>query len=131
MFPLPSQPFKTAERYIQLRKICDPLSWADSITRMNDMILMPIISFFLLFIRAEDLITAAFTMIKTYQVWAEFTEYTQLQFDVQRMFLYSQSVGGPFIVTNDSTYMPYVFADAVYRVPVGMAKSPPGGKLEG
>jgi hypothetical protein len=47
------------------------------------------------------------------------------------MFLYSQSVGGPFIVTNDTTYMPYVFADAVYRVPVGMAKSPPGGKLEG
>lgn len=131
MFPLPSQPFKTAERYIQLRKICAPISWADSITRMNDMILMPIISFFLLFIRAEDLITAAFTMIKTYQVWAEFTEYTQLRFDVQRMFLYSQSVGGPFIVTNDSTYLPYVFADAVYRVPVGMAKSPPGGKLEG
>jgi hypothetical protein len=98
---------------------------------MNDMILMPIISFFLLFIRAEDIITAAFTMIKTYQVWAEFTEYTQLRFDVQRMFLYSQSVGGPFIVTNDPTYMPYVFADAVYRVPVGMAKSPPGGKLEG
>ena len=47
------------------------------------------------------------------------------------MFLYSQSVGGPFIVTNDPIYMPYVFADAVYRVPVGMAKSPPGGKLEG
>ena len=131
MFPLPSQPFKTAERYIQLRKICDPISWADSITRMNDMILMPIISFFLLFIHAEDLITAAFTMIKTYQVWAEFTEYTQLRFEVQRMFLYSQSVGGPFIVTNDPIYMPYVFADAVYRVPVGMAKSPPGGKLEG
>jgi hypothetical protein len=131
MFPLPSQPFKTAERYIQLRKICAPISWADSITRMNDMILMPIISFFLLFIRAEDLITAAFTMIKTYQVWAEFTEYTQLRFDVQRMFLYSQSVGGPFIVTNDPIYMPYVFADAVYRVPVGISKSPPGGKLEG
>ena len=131
MFPLPSQPFKTAERYIQLRKICDPISWADSITRMNDMILMPIISFFLLFIRAEDLITATFTMMKSYQVWKEFTEYTELRFEVQRMFLYSQSVGGPFIVTNDPTYMPYVFADAVYRVPVGMAKSPPTGKLEG
>ena len=131
MFPLPSQPFKTAERYIQLRKICAPVSWAESITRMNDMILMPIISFFLLFIRAEDAITVGFTLIKAYRVWAEFTEYTQLRFEVQRMFLYSQSVGGPFIVTNDPTYLPYVFADAVYRVPVGMAKSPPGGKLEG
>jgi hypothetical protein len=98
---------------------------------MNDMILIPIISFFLLLIHAEDLITVAFTMMKSYQVWKEFTEYTDLRFQVQRMFLYSQSVGGPFIVTNDPTYMPYVFADAVYRVPVGMAKSPPGGKLEG
>ena len=131
MFHLPSQPFKTAERYIQLRKICVPISWAEFITRMNDMILMPIISFFLLLIHAEDLMTFAFTMMKSYQVWKEFTEYTDLRFEVQRMFLYSQSVGGPFIVTNDPTYMPYVFADAVYRVPVGMAKSPPGGKLEG
>ena len=131
MFHLPSQPFKTAERYIQLRKICVPISWAEFITRMNDMILMPIISFFLLFVHAEDLITVAFTMMKTYQVWKEFIEYTELRFEVQRMFLYSQSVGGPFIVTNDATDMPYVVADAVYRVPVGMAKSPPGGKLEG
>ena len=131
MFQLPSQPFKTAERYIQLRKICVPISWAEFITRMNDMILIPIISFFLLLIHGEDLITFAFTMMKSYQVWKEFTEYTDLRFQVQRMFLYSQSVGGPFIVTNDPTYMPYVFADAVYRVPVGMAKSPPGGKLEG
>ena len=130
MFQLPSQPFKTAERYIQLRKICVPISWAEFITRMNDMILIPIISFFLLLIHAEDLMTFAFTMMKSYQVWKEFTEYTDLRFEVQRMFLYSQSVGGPFIVTNDPTYMPYVFADAVYRVPVGMAKSPPGGKLE-
>lgn len=131
MFQLPSQPFKTAERYIQLRKICVPISWAEFITRMNDMILIPIISFFLLLIHAEDLMTFAFTMMKSYQVWKEFTEYTDLRFEVQRMFLYSQSVGGPFIVTNDPTYMPYVFADAVYRVPVGISKSPPGGKLEG
>ena len=131
MFQLPSQPFETAEQYIQLRKICVPISWAEFITRMNDMILIPIISFFLLLIHAEDLMTFAFTMIKSYQVWKEFTEYTDLKFEVQRMFLYSQSVGGPFIVTNDPSYMPYVFADAVYRVPVGMAKSPAGGKLEG
>jgi hypothetical protein len=97
---------------------------------MSDMILMPIITLFLIFIRMSDPMTVAMTAMKAYQVWSEFTEYTRLRFEVQNMFLYCQSVGGPFIVTNDPTYMPYVFADAIYRVPVGMANSPLGGRLD-
>ena len=115
MFHLPSQPFKTAERYIQLRKICVPISWAEFITRMNDMILMPIIILFLALIQQSDPMTIIMTGMKAYQTWKEYTEYTELRFEVQRMFLHCQMVGGPFIVTNNSLYMPYVFADAVVR----------------
>ena len=61
--------------------------------------------------------SAAMTVLKAYQVWKDYTEYTILRFEVQSMFLYCQTVGGPFIVTNDPIYMPYVFADAVQRVP--------------
>jgi hypothetical protein len=39
----------------------------------------------------------------------------KLQAEVQLMFLHMAKVGGPFIRTNDLTYMPYVFADAVVR----------------
>jgi hypothetical protein len=131
MIPLPSEPFKTAERYIQLRKKCAPESWADTLTLMSDMILMPIITLFLVFLRMSDTISTAMTVIKAYQVWKDYTEYTSLRFEVQNMMLYCQIVGGPFIVTNDPTYMPYVYADAAYRVPVGIAKSPPGGRLDG
>jgi hypothetical protein len=34
---------------------------------------------------------------------------------MQRMELQARRVGGPFISTNDPTYMPYVWADAVTR----------------
>lgn len=131
MIPLPSEPFKTAERYIQLRKKCSPESWADTFNLMSDMILMPIITFFLLFLGMSDPLTTALTAMKTYQVWRDYTEYTSLRFEVQNMRLYCQIVGGPFIVTNNPTYMPYVYADAVQRVPVGIAKFPPTGTLDG
>ncbi len=98
-------------------------------TLISDMIVMPLIMFFTLFNQSYDLFSVASTLAKTYSLWKKFVEYTDLQFKVQRMYLHTMQVGGPFIVTNDSTYMPYVFADAVYRVPVGIANSPAGGRL--
>lgn len=127
---LPSEPFKTAERYIQLRTKCAPEKWADTFHLMSDMILMPIIMLFLIFTRVADPLTVAMNGLKAYNAWKEYIEYTQLRFEVQRMFVHCQLVGGPFIVTNDPKYMPYVFADAVQRVPVGMAKSPLGWRLD-
>jgi hypothetical protein len=115
MISLPSNPFVVAERYIQLRKVCVPDSWADTVTLFNDMILMPLITLFLLFVGLGDPIVLFTTTLKTYQVWKDYCEYTDLRFKVQQMFFICQAVGGPFIVTNDPTYMPYVFADAVVR----------------
>lgn len=97
---------------------------------MSDMIIIPIITIFLLFLQIADPITVAMNGMKTYRAWKDYTEYTQLRFDVQRMMLHCQAVGGPFIVTNDPTYMAYVFADAVYRVPEGIAKVPLAGALD-
>lgn len=120
MISLPSNPFVAAERYIQLRKVCVPDSWADTVTLFNDMILMPLITLFLLFIGLGDPIVLFTTTMKTYQVWKDYCEYTDLRFQVQQMFFVCQAVGGPFIVTNDPTYMPYVFADAVVRKNEGL-----------
>jgi hypothetical protein len=84
------------------------------------MILMPMITLFFIFVGQADPMSAAMTALKAYQVWKDYTEYTILRFEIQSMFLYCQTVGGPFIVTNDPTYMPYVFADAVYRTSQGL-----------
>ena len=98
---------------------------------ISDMIVMPMITIFMLLTHSYDMFSVASTLAKTYSIWKKFLEYTRLKFKVQLMYLHTLQVGGPFIVTNDSTYMPYVFADAVYRVPVGIANSPLGGRLLG
>ena len=117
---LPAKPFQTAERYIQLRTKCDPETWSGKTQLMSDMILMPIITLFLLFFQGADPMTVAMNGLRIYQVWKDHIEYTQLRFDVQRMMFHCQAVGGPFIVTNDPKYMPYVFADAAYRTSQGL-----------
>lgn len=112
---MPSRPFEVAERYIQLKKVCDTRSWFDTIQRINDMIIMPFIVVFLFILRKADVFLIASTIGRTYQVWADFIEYTHLRYEVQLMFLQTKLIGGPFITTNDPTYLPYVFADAVVR----------------
>ena len=123
-------PFELAERFIQLRKQCVPISIAEKISRISDMIVMPMIAIVLMFLKKHDIFMIVSTVTKAYSSWRDWFEYTDLRFAVQRMYLHTATVGGPFIVTNDPTYMPYVFADAVYRVPSGMG-NPEGGKLLG
>lgn len=122
--------FQIADRYIQLRKKWAPKTRADSIQRMNDLILSPIITLFLLLSRQGDIWMAVSGFVSIFFAWKEWLEYQSLRFQVQHMFLHTAAVGGPFIRTNDPEYMPYVFADAVYRVPLGIGK-PAGGKLDG
>lgn len=109
------QPFKTAERYIQLRKICVPDSWQGTMRRINDMILMPVILLFYLIVGRFDPMFLIPNLVSIYQAWREWMEYSDLRFVVQRMYLHTAKVHGPFITTNNPTYLPYVFADAVVR----------------
>ena len=55
-----------------------------------------------------------------HRVWMEWIEFQELRFKVQRMYLVSTMLGGPFIRTNDPEYEPYVYADAVVRAQTGM-----------
>jgi hypothetical protein len=112
---LPEDPFKTAERFIQIRDKCLPLTWTAQLQRINDMILMPLITICLFFIGNGDMMMLLSTAVTAHRVWTEWMEYTELRFAMQRMRLRTAVVGGPFIVTNDPKYMPYVWADAVVR----------------
>lgn len=126
-----SNPFKDAERFLQLKKICAPMTWGANIGRINEMILTPLITLFFVFLGDSSIWSVVPAAFSTFRAWRDWIEYQDLRFVIQRMFLHTMRVGGPFIVTNDPTYMPYVFADAVYRVPVGIAKPPLGGRLDG
>lgn len=108
-------PFQLAERYIQIRKKFVPETWSDTILLINDLILNPLITIFFLLTKKSTLIAAIPTLFSTLQLWRTWFEYTDLRATVQRMFLITVASGGPFIVTNDTTYMPYVWADGVMR----------------
>lgn len=107
--------FALAERYIQLRRLCAPQSWGDLMIRINEMILTPLITIFFIFLHGSDFATVVPAMFTVYRSWTEFMEYSELRFAIQRMYLKTMQIGGPFIVTNDPEYIPYVFADAVTR----------------
>jgi len=110
-----ASPFEIAERFIQLRRKCAPLSWGDTMIRINEMILTPLICIFFVILRLADIMLVISSCIATFRSWSEWVEYQDLRMMIQRMYLVCMVTGGPFIRTNDNEYLPYVFADAVVR----------------
>ena len=112
-------PFVTAERFLQLQKLCASPSWGDTAIRFNEMIVAPMVAFFCLLTGDRDIFMALSAGVAAHRAWGEWLEYQDLRFAIQRMYLKTMASGGPQIVTNDPTYMPYVFADAVTRLKTG------------
>lgn len=108
--------FQSAERYVQLSKVWESDEWAPMIKHINEMFLMPLIAFFSYSIGYSDILFCLTTFASAINAWSEFTEFVELKFMMQRMELQARRKGGPFISTNDPTYMPYVWADAVTRL---------------
>lgn len=113
---MPSNPFEIAERYINLRKRCAPLSWGDTVIFFNEMVVGPIVTMFLLLLGNRDILMVFSAVTRAYSAWRDWEEYHALRSVVQDMFLIMNVNGGPQITTNDSQYLPYVIADAVVRL---------------
>lgn len=109
-------PFEIAERYIQLRRKFKTDSWVETITHMNDLVLSPFISVFLILTGRASLLFILTTLLETYKLFREYYEYSVLRYRVQWMYIMTMAHGGPHITTNDSEYLPYVFADKVVRL---------------
>jgi hypothetical protein len=83
--------------------------------RIVDMIFIPMISLFTILMGEIDWIAILSSTMTVVKAWYEWIQYHELRMEMQNMYLRAMMVGGPFIVTNDTTYMPYVWADAVVR----------------
>lgn len=88
--------------------------------RINEMILGPIISFFLAFLGKGDIFMVISAATTAHRSWSEWIEFETLRFEVQNMYLTTMACGGPFIGTNDPDYQAFVYADAVVRVQEGI-----------
>ena len=117
---MPVDPFKLADRYIVLKKQCLPLSWGDAMIRLNEMLVAPLVACFFAFVGKGDIMMVVSAATTAHKAWTDWIEFQDLRFQVQRMYLVSTMVGGPFIRTNDPDYEPYVYADAVVRAQTGM-----------
>lgn len=107
--------FAIAERYIQLKRKCLPKTWSDTILRINEMILTPLITICFFFIGHSGLVSVLPVLFHAYKAWSEWIEFSDLRFKMQKMYMQTMLLGGPFIVTNDPEYLPYVYADAITR----------------
>lgn len=114
-----TDPFATAERFLQLQKLCASPSWGDTVIRFNEMIVAPMVAIFCVLTGDRDIFMVISAAMAAHRTWTEWLEYQDLRFAIQRMYLQTMASGGPQIVTNDPTYMPYVFADAVTRLNTG------------
>jgi len=119
---MPIEPFKIADRYIELKKQCLPSSWGDAVIRLNEMFIAPLVAFFFTFLGDGGFLQIISAATTAHRAWTEWIEFQDLRFQVQRMYLVSTMVGGPFIRTNDPEYEPYVYADAVVRAQTGMLR---------
>jgi hypothetical protein len=86
------------------------------------MLLGPLIAIFLSFLGMGDFMMIISAAMTAHRAWTEWLEYQDLRFKVQRMYLVSNMLGGPFIRSNDPEYEPYVYADAIVRAQTGMIK---------
>jgi hypothetical protein len=119
-----AEPFRDAERYIELRKKWAGQSWVDVLLRVNEAIVTPFITLFMLFLNKSDVFAFVSAASMVYKAWREWLEYSELRFKNYEMFFKTMVAGGPFIVTNDPEYMPYVWADGVMRTELRYSKRP-------
>lgn len=88
--------------------------------RLNEMLVAPLIAVFLSFLGKGDFMMIISAAMTAHRVWTEWLEFQDLRFKVQRMYLVSNMLGGPFIRTNDPEYEPYVYADTIVRAQSGL-----------
>jgi hypothetical protein len=90
--------------------------------RLNEMLVAPLIAIFLSFLGSGDLMMILSAAMTAHRAWTEWLEYQDLRFKVQRMYLVSSMLGGPFIRTNNPEYEAYIYADAIARAQSGMLR---------
>lgn len=83
--------------------------------RVNELLLTPFLTLCMVLLDKTDFLSLVSSVYNVWRSWNEWIEFTDLRFKVQEMYLLTMRTGGPHIVTNDPTYLPYVYADAVVR----------------
>lgn len=105
--------FKEAESFVQLtNKFLEP-----SIFLWFEMIIQPIILIATcIYTRKLPDVLSLLGLIKTVSLWNDWVEYKNVRSNFTQWKQIVDTVGGPFISTNDNDYLAYVYADGMHRI---------------
>jgi hypothetical protein len=109
--------FNKADVYSRLNKIFNPEDFISRIMLWVDMVVSPLLTIVTSIWNKElPSVFSFYSFYKTFTIWAEWFEYTVLQYEIHEWKRLVKSIGGPFIATNEPLYHSYVYADSMERL---------------
>lgn len=103
--------FQIAEEFVNLHKLFKQETLFEKLNFWIDMILYPLyIVFSTLWFEQPIGMFTVLSIHKTVSKWQQYIRFLQLQEKTNEWKRLIQSIGGPFISTNDETYHMYVYA---------------------
>ena len=109
--------FESAEEFIRLNKIFNPEGLIEKVSLWIDMIISPLITIITAIVYQESPgLFSALGFHKTITYWMDWISYHNLKKRIHEWTSIVQSIGGPFISTNDPVYHAYVYADGMQRI---------------
>ena len=109
--------FKIADEFVTLHQLFKTETFFEKFNFWIDLVIYPLYTLISILFFKQDL--GIFTMMsvhKTVSKWQQYLRYIELKFETDEWKAIVQSVGGPFISTNDDKYHIYVYADGMQRL---------------
>lgn len=108
--------FQIAEEFVNLHQLFKQETLLEKLNFWIDMILYPLyIVFSTLWFEQPIGMFTVLSIHKAVSKWQQYLRFLQLQEKTNEWRHLIQSIGGPFISTNDETYHMYVYADGMQR----------------
>jgi hypothetical protein len=104
--------FAKAEQYIQLHQLFKTDTFYEKLSLFMKLIGNIILSI----VTKSQPLSLAFTIYKMVQDWLEYIKYIEVRQQIRDWKKIVRTTGGPFISTNDETYLSYVYADGMQRL---------------
>ena len=117
--------FALADEFVTLHQLFKQDTLFEKLNFWIDLILYPLYTLIsILFFKQELGVFTIMTVHKTVSKWQEYLRYLELESETREWKRIVQSVGGPFISTNDEMYHIYVYADGMQRLHDDLFRSP-------
>jgi len=109
--------FKIADEFVRLNQLFKNETTFEKLNFWVDMVIHPLINIISIIVFKQQLgIFTILSIQKTVTKWQSYLRYLEVKTEINEWNAIINSIGGPFISTNDDTYQSYVYADGMQRL---------------